>query len=75
MEAQEQRLLISAGSIMASAFAIILAKKIGIKLYWKDLGLPFLIPIGVAFAFDFSQFIYRRYYQYGHRFIRSAYQN
>jgi O-antigen/teichoic acid export membrane protein len=43
------------GSIMASAFAIIIARKIGIKLYWKDLGLPFLIPIGVAFAFDISQ--------------------
>jgi O-antigen/teichoic acid export membrane protein len=43
------------GSIAAGAFAAIIARKIGIKLYWKDLGVPFIIPIGVAFVFNFLQ--------------------
>lgn len=43
------------GSIIASAFAMILAKKIGIKLYWKDLGLPFLIPVAIVFALNYLQ--------------------
>lgn len=39
----------SAGSIVVFIISLIIAKKIGMKLFWKDLTFLFIIPIGISF--------------------------
>lgn len=41
------------GSIVAFVVSLIVAKKIGMKVFWKELGLIFIIPTGLAFIIDY----------------------
>lgn len=41
------------GSIVAFIISLIVAKNIGMKVFWKELALIFIIPTGLAFIIDY----------------------
>jgi O-antigen/teichoic acid export membrane protein len=48
----------TAGSIIGLAVSIVVAKKIGILLFWKELALLFIIPTGISYALEYSHVNY-----------------
>ena len=41
------------GSIVGFVVSLMVAKKIGLSIFWKELGLTFVIPMGLAFVFEY----------------------
>jgi O-antigen/teichoic acid export membrane protein len=48
----------TAGSIIGFIVSVIVAKRIGMMIFWKELALIFVIPTGIAFTLDYFHIIY-----------------
>ena len=51
-------LAFTVGSILGFVVSLIVAKNIGMKIFWKDLALLFIIPAGLAFVIDLVELHY-----------------
>lgn len=44
---------LTAGTIIGFVVSLVIAKKIGMSIYWKELGLIFVIPTGISFIIQY----------------------